>query len=134
MFRKEVRTILCPSCGRLTRADATECVICGRRRPGLWGLTSLSRRLFRTGSITQIITAGCIALYVASLVFDPSAAAWEVLVWVTGPSSPGLSIRTTTFRFVGATWVEVAVALPLCVVGASWPDSCDCPAAAAGPA
>jgi rhomboid protease GluP len=74
MFRKEVRTILCPSCGRLTRADAPECLICGRRRPGLWGFTSLARRLFRAGSVTQVITVTCIALYVASLVFDPAAA------------------------------------------------------------
>src|SRR3989442_7691725 len=74
MFRREVRTILCPSCGRLTRAEAAECSICGRRRPGLWGFTSLARRLFRAGSVTQVITVACIALYVASLVLDPAAA------------------------------------------------------------
>lgn len=74
MFRREIRTILCPSCGRLTREDAAECQICGRRRPGLWGLTSLFRRLFGAGTITQVISAACIALYVASLVFDPIGA------------------------------------------------------------
>src|SRR3989442_15263567 len=74
MFRREVRTILCPSCGRLTRADAAECLICGRRRPGMWGLTTLLHRVFRSGSVTQVITVVCVALYVASLVFDPVAA------------------------------------------------------------
>lgn len=74
MFRKEVRTILCPSCGRLTRADAAQCLVCGRQRPGMWGLTELGRRFFRAGSVTQVITIACIALYVASLVFDPAAA------------------------------------------------------------
>lgn len=74
MFRREVRTILCPSCGRLTRADAAECLICGRRRPGMWGLTTLLRRVFGSGSVTQVITVVCVALYVASLVFDPAAA------------------------------------------------------------
>ena len=32
-------------------------------------------------------------------VFPASALASELLVWVTGPSLPGLSIRTTTFTF-----------------------------------
>src|SRR3989442_7781458 len=74
MFRREVRTILCPSCGRLTRADAAECLICGRRRPGMWGLTTLLHRVFPSGSVTQVITVVCVALYVASLVFDAVAA------------------------------------------------------------
>ncbi len=74
MFRKPTRTILCPSCGRLTRADAEECLICGRRRPGMWGLTDIFRRIFRTGSPTQLITVACIALYVLSLVIDPVGA------------------------------------------------------------
>lgn len=73
MFGKPTRTILCPSCGRLTRADAEECLVCGRRRPGMWGLSDLFRRLFRTGSPTQIITIACVALYVLSLVIDPAS-------------------------------------------------------------
>jgi hypothetical protein len=36
------------------------------------------------------------------------AFALEEFVCVTGPSSPGLSIRTTTFTLVGATCVDVA--------------------------
>ena len=74
MFGKPTRTILCPSCGRLTRADAEECLVCGRRRPGMWGLSDLFRRLFRTGSPTQLITIACVALYVLSLVIDPAGA------------------------------------------------------------
>jgi len=75
MFGKQpTRTILCPSCGRLTRADADECLICGRRRPGMWGLSDVFRRLFRTGSPTNLITIACIALYVLSLLFDPAGA------------------------------------------------------------
>ena len=74
MFNRPTRTILCPSCGRLTRADADECLICGRRRPGMWGLRDVLRRVFRTGSPTQLITIACIGLYVLSLVIDPAAA------------------------------------------------------------
>jgi rhomboid protease GluP len=74
MFGKPTRTILCPTCGRLTRADAETCLVCGRRRPGLWGFSDVFRHVFRTGSPTQLITVVCIALYVLSLVIDPAAA------------------------------------------------------------
>jgi len=56
-----------------------------------------------------------------------TALAVELLVWVTGPSSPGLSMRMETLMFVGATWVDVAVASAFWVVGALWLDVCDWP-------
>lgn len=74
MAGKPRRVILCPSCGRLTNADAAECLICGRRNPGMWGITGLAQRVFRGRGSTGIITIVCIALYVLSLVFDPAAA------------------------------------------------------------
>jgi rhomboid protease GluP len=74
MFRRTIRTIVCPSCGRLTRADARECYVCGRRRPGLWGFTELGRRLFQGGGVTQAITVVCIVLYVVSVIGDPAGA------------------------------------------------------------
>jgi rhomboid protease GluP len=40
----------------------------------MWGLSDLFRRLFTTGSPTQLITIACIALYVLSLVLDPAGA------------------------------------------------------------
>ena len=74
MTARPTRTIVCPSCGRLTTADAAECLICGRRRPGMWGLTPLLQRVFRSGDVTGAITVACVALYILGLVFDPSAA------------------------------------------------------------
>ena len=40
----------------------------------MWGLSDLFRRLFRTGSPTQLITVACVVLYVLSLVIDPAGA------------------------------------------------------------
>jgi rhomboid protease GluP len=74
MFRKTSGTILCPSCGRLTSADAAECLVCGRRNPGMWGFAAPLRAIFGRHSFTNIVTAACIALYVASLLLDPRAA------------------------------------------------------------
>jgi rhomboid protease GluP len=74
MFRKISGAILCPSCGRLTNADAPVCLVCGRRNPGMWGFGGPLARLFRSWSFTNAVTATCIALYIVSLLLDPLAA------------------------------------------------------------
>jgi rhomboid protease GluP len=73
-FRKTSGGILCPSCGRLTNADAAVCLICGRRNPGMWGFADPLRRLFGQGSVTTAVVTACVALYVVSLAWDPAAA------------------------------------------------------------
>lgn len=74
MFGRAGRTIVCPSCGQLTRADAARCAVCGRRRPGLWGLTPLLRRAFRERGATHGVMLVCVGLYAVSLLVDPGAA------------------------------------------------------------
>ena len=74
MFRKTRGAILCPSCGRLTNADAPVCLACGRRNPGMWGFAGPLRMVFRSLDFTNAVTVACITLYIVSLVFDPGAA------------------------------------------------------------
>jgi membrane associated rhomboid family serine protease len=74
MFRKTSGAILCPSCGRLTNADAPVCLVCGRRNPGMWGFGGPLGTLLRRWNFTNAVTAACVALYVISLIFDPLAA------------------------------------------------------------
>jgi rhomboid protease GluP len=75
MFRKTSGAILCPSCGRLTNADAAECLVCGRRNPGMWGFAGPLRQLFRSRwSFTDAVTVTCIAMYIATLLVDPVGA------------------------------------------------------------
>jgi rhomboid protease GluP len=74
MFRKTSGSILCPSCGRLTNADAPACLVCGRRNPGMWGFAGPLKGLFRRRRFTDVITVACIALYIVSLILDPRAA------------------------------------------------------------
>ncbi len=75
MFRRKVYgAILCPYCRRLTSADAKECLVCGRARPGLWGFGGALGSLFRSWDFTNVVTIACVALYVLSLVFDPGSA------------------------------------------------------------
>jgi len=74
MFRKTSGAILCPSCGRMTNADAPVCLVCGRRNPGMWGFGGPLGTLLRRWNFTNAVTAVCVALYVISLIFDPLAA------------------------------------------------------------
>ena len=74
MFRKTSGAILCPSCGKLTNANAPVCLACGRRNPGMWGFASPLRVLFRSWDFTNSVTVACVALYVVSLALDPLAA------------------------------------------------------------
>jgi membrane associated rhomboid family serine protease len=74
MFRKTSGAILCPSCGRLTNADAPACLVCGRRNPGMWGFARPLRALFRRRSFVDVVSVACVILYVVSLIFDPQAA------------------------------------------------------------
>jgi rhomboid protease GluP len=74
MFRKTTGAILCPSCGRLTNADAPACLVCGRRNPGMWGFAGPLRALFRRRSFVDVVTVACVVLYVVSLIIDPQAA------------------------------------------------------------
>jgi rhomboid protease GluP len=74
MFRKTTGAILCPSCGRLTNADAPTCLVCGRRNPGMWGFAGPLRALFRRRSFVDVVTVACIVLYVVSLLYDPRGA------------------------------------------------------------
>src|SRR5438552_9875119 len=74
MFRKTSGAILCPSCGRITNANADVCLFCGRRRPGMWGLAPGLHHFLGSLDVTKAVTVICVALYVASLVIDPAAA------------------------------------------------------------
>ncbi|MEE4310365.1 MAG: rhomboid family intramembrane serine protease [candidate division KSB1 bacterium] len=68
------RAILCPSCGKLINSDAEECIHCGYKRPGRASLSSIISPLVG-GDIgfIQITTVFCVALYILSILIDPSA-------------------------------------------------------------
>jgi rhomboid protease GluP len=74
MFRKTRGAILCPSCGRLTNAEARVCLVCGRRNPGMWGFAQPLRAVFSRRRFTDVVTVACIAAYLLSLLVDPTSA------------------------------------------------------------
>lgn len=60
-------SILCPSCGKLVGVTADECPYCGRKKPGMWGLTSVLGGIGRQWPFETIVTGGCVFLYMAML-------------------------------------------------------------------
>lgn len=60
-------SILCPSCGKLVGVTADECPFCGRKKPGMWGLTSVLGGIGRQWPFETIVTGGCVFFYMAML-------------------------------------------------------------------
>jgi rhomboid protease GluP len=70
-FLKKTGSVVCPSCGKLVGVQDQECWNCGRRNPGIWGFAPLLRKLGYDLGFTSIVTWGCAALYVITLLYDP---------------------------------------------------------------
>ena len=71
LSRQRTGSILCPSCGKLVGVNDEVCLNCGRKRPGMWGLTSVVRNLGRDLGFVQAVIVGNAFLYMAMLVVDP---------------------------------------------------------------
>ena len=68
MFRRQrTGSVLCPSCGKLVGVSDEKCLYCGRRRPGMWGLSATLARLGRDMGFVEGVIGGCGLLYVAML-------------------------------------------------------------------
>ena len=74
MMRQSQGSMICPHCGKLIGVGEEKCPFCGAWRPGLYGWTPALQQLFgRRLDLITIIVSTCIALYVATLVLDPSS-------------------------------------------------------------
>jgi rhomboid protease GluP len=67
-----------------------ECLGCGRRQPGLFGLTDLLRRSGFEDLFVPIVMWGCGALYLASLAIDPGSIGGSGLLSLISPGIESL--------------------------------------------
>jgi rhomboid protease GluP len=71
--RQRSGSIVCPTCGRLVGVRDEACLGCGTRNPSLWGFAPALRRLGGDLGFVHLVTWGCGALFLASLLMSPGA-------------------------------------------------------------
>ncbi|HEY0511540.1 MAG TPA: rhomboid family intramembrane serine protease [Thermoanaerobaculia bacterium] len=108
LSRQRSGSVLCPSCGKLVGVNDEVCLNCGRKRPGMWGFTSILRNLGKDMGFVQAVIVGNAFLYLAMLVVDPRHIGMSGLFSIGAPSQFAL------IRF-GASG-----ALPVFVLGHWW--------------
>lgn len=89
--RKRTGSVVCRSCGRLVGVNDPQCFNCEAWNPGLWGYAPLVQRLGNDLGFVQIVTWGCAALYLLTLVYDPAkieTSGWSLL----GPSTTSVYV------------------------------------------
>ena len=99
--RQRTGSILCPSCGKLVGVNDEVCLNCGRKRPGMWGLTSAVRGLGKDLGFVQAVIIGNAFLYVAMLVVDPSG------IQMGGLLSIGTPSQESMLRFGASGYIPV---------------------------
>ncbi|MDV2997322.1 MAG: hypothetical protein N4J56_007027 [Chroococcidiopsis sp. SAG 2025] len=71
MFKRQVNgSCICVFCDRLISVNKSTCPHCDRKNPSLWGYSRSLRRLGKDLGFTAIVTWGCIALYLTTLLID----------------------------------------------------------------
>ncbi len=72
--RSTTGSVVCPTCGRLVGVRDEKCLGCGRVNPGLWGFAPYLNKLGRDFGFTEVIIAGCSALFIITLLLrDPES-------------------------------------------------------------
>ena len=88
--RKRTGSTLCPSCGKLVGVNDDVCWNCGRKKPGMWGLTAVFRKLGQDLGFVEAVIVGTAFLYVAMLVVDPEGIQMGGLLSIGTPSQDSL--------------------------------------------
>ena len=72
-MRKRTGAVVCPGCGRLVDVNDRVCPFCEHVNPGMFGYGPALQRVMGGIELYTLILGGCILMYVASLLLDPSA-------------------------------------------------------------
>lgn len=85
-------SVLCPSCGSLVGLKDAQCLTCGRRNPGMFGLAHLLRDVGDDMGFAKLVMFACGALYLACLASDPSGITSGGLFSFLSPSTRSLFV------------------------------------------
>jgi rhomboid protease GluP len=90
MWRQTSGSVICPSCGSLVGVNDEACLICGRRRPGLFGFSALLRHVGHDLGFVPLVMWGCGALFLATLVSNPEGIRMDGILGMLSPSGASL--------------------------------------------
>jgi len=93
LFRQRTGSTLCPSCGKLVGVNDDVCLSCGRKRPGMWGLTVLFRHLGKDMGFVQAVIVGTAFLYFAMLIVGRESLQLGGNILMLGSPSPHVLLR-----------------------------------------
>jgi membrane associated rhomboid family serine protease len=88
--RQTSGSVICPSCGSLVGVNDEACLICGRRRPGLFGFAALLRNVGRDMGFVPLVLWGCGALYLATLASNAEGIRMNGILSMLSPSNASL--------------------------------------------
>jgi len=112
--RQETGSTVCRSCGLLVGVNDQECYNCGAKNPALWGYAQLLRRLGDDLGFVNLITIGCVLLYVFSLIADPQGIRGGGFLGFLSPGSRGLFLfgasGAVPFFEFGRWWTVLSAA------------------------
>jgi rhomboid protease GluP len=104
--------VSCPSCRQLVDVKAERCPNCDRKNPGMWGYTRTLQRLGADLGFIEIVTWGCLILYVLTLLVDIKG----VTAW--GGGGLGASVLSPSGR--ATFWFGSTGAVPVFIFGRWW--------------
>jgi rhomboid protease GluP len=88
--RQTSGSVICPSCGSLVGVNDAACLICGRRRPGLFGFSALLRNVGHDLGFVPLVLWGCGALFLATLASNADGIRMDGLFSMLSPSTSSL--------------------------------------------
>ena len=114
MTKPQVRSIICPDCGKLISSDETKCPWCGAARPGVLGSQSRAANLFgETLDVVWTLPIVCIVLFVVSLLIDPeSAMGGGSIRFLLSPGDRALALLGMTGSVPAANGLPILVKAP----------------------
>jgi len=106
-------SILCPSCGQLVGVQDNECLVSGRKRPGMFGFAGLFR--FGAGQLATGILGANIAFFLVSLVMSLGEIGTSGMFGFLSPDGQSL------FRLGAAGAIPVfGLGKPWSILSAGW--------------
>jgi rhomboid protease GluP len=99
-MKQRTGSVLCPNCRKLVGVSESVCPFCGQPAPGMFGYGPALQRLARGFELPKLVIGTCVAMYVVSLLLDPTGIfRMQGMFDFLSPSNGALFLMGMTGRF-----------------------------------